>query len=130
MNESITINENNKDMFNINIPSFDTGGAVPPPPVSSAVQTSEFESFTEKSLVSFSTMAICIVIFLIIVFIIKKRNSSAINTEREYKQEQNIENDNDYIHQPIIQNKRKSYLSTPSSIHKCIKSFLENTKEN
>ena len=68
MNESIQINENNKDMFNINIPSFDAGTEIPSPPVS---QPSEIETFTSKSITSFGTMAICIVLFLVIAFIFK-----------------------------------------------------------
>lgn len=130
MSESIYINENNKDMFNINIPSFETGAVVPPPPVASTTQQSEFDSFTAKSFVSFGTMAICIVVFLILAFIFKKRNKNKIDEEYTTSQAENEEPETEYIPQPIVSNKKKSYLNTPSSIHKCIKSFLENTKEN
>ncbi len=130
MEESIQINENNKDMFNINIPSFDAGMEVPSPPTS---KPSEIESFTSKSLTSFGTMAICIIIFLILIFIFKRKkefiNTINYNTENDNN---NTINDNKENSEKnfVPQKKINSYLNTPSSIQKCIKSFLENTKEN
>ncbi|HIS88289.1 TPA: hypothetical protein IAA87_02520 [Candidatus Avigastranaerophilus faecigallinarum] len=130
MNESIQINENNKDMFNINIPSFDAGTEIPSPPVS---QPSEIETFTSKSITSFGTMAICIVLFLVIAFIFKRKKefSSNLDYNIENENQNTIENSQDNnIVSNIASKNRNSYLNTPSSIQKCIKSFLENTKEN
>ena len=130
MEESIQINENNKDMFNINIPSFDAGTEIPSPPVS---QPSEIETFTSKSITSFGTMAICIVLFLVIAFIFKRKKefSSNLDYNIENENQNTIENSQDNnIVSNIASKNRNSYLNTPSSIQKCIKSFLENTKEN
>ena len=130
MNESIQINENNKDMFNINIPSFDAGTEIPSPPVP---QPSEIETFTSKSITSFGTMAICIVLFLVIAFIFKRKKefSSNLDYNIENENQNTIENSQDNnIVSNIASKNRNSYLNTPSSIQKCIKSFLENTKEN
>ena len=130
MEESIQINENNKDMFNLNIPSFDTGVEIPSPPVS---EPSEIETFASKSLISFGTMAICIVLFLVIAFIFKRKKefSSNLDYNIENENQNTIENSQDNnIVSNIASKNRNSYLNTPSSIQKCIKSFLENTKEN
>ena len=132
MEVSIQINVNNKDMFNINIPSFDAGTVVPSPPVS---QPSELENFTEKSIVSFGTMAICILLFLVFIFIFKRKRKSSetadyYNEEIENKNTNERKEDENNEYKLSQEIKSKTYLNTPSSIHKCIKSFLENTKEN
>ena len=130
MEESIQINENNKDMFNINIPSFDAGMEVPAPPVS---QPTEIESFASKSLISFGTMAICIIIFLILIFIFKRKKelTNTITYNIENENNDTINNNEETPEKNFVaQKKINSYLNTPSSIQKCIKSFLENTKEN
>ena len=136
---------NNTDMFDIQIPSFDTGSELPLPVVSSR-QTSEFESFANKSLISFGTMLICIVIFLVIVLIIKKRKSKADYQTNNYQTDYLGVNDKSAktksmaegemaddtpIPEPAVipQTKKSLNLNTPGSIHKCILSFLENTKE-
>ena len=130
MEESIQINENNKDMFNLNIPSFDTGVEIPSPQVS---KPSEIETFASKSLISFGTMAICLVIFLIIAFIFKRKRefSTVQNYDIENKNTNTIDNvDKNSLSNSITYKNINSYLNTPSRIQKCIKSFLENTKEN
>ncbi len=130
MEESIQINENNKDMFNLNIPAFDAGTVVPSPPVS---QPSELETFASKSITSFGTMAICIILFLVVVFILrrKKEASSTLDYNLKNVNQNTIENsDVNNTANNISSNNKNSYLNTPSSIQKCIKSFLENTKEN
>ena len=78
-------------------------------------------------------MAICIVLFLVIALIFKRKK------EFSSTQDYNVENENqntmeksqgNNIGNNIASKNRNSYLNTPSSIQKCIKSFLENTKEN
>ncbi len=129
MNNYIYIADNpNDDMF-VLPPSFDTGAELPPPPVS---EPSEMDTFMTKSFTSFGVMAICIVAILLVAFIVKKRKANEtiydnyeLNTNEEQKEEQNIEP------QPIQTRKRKaSKLRTPNTLNKCIKAFLENTKEN
>lgn len=131
MNNHIYIADNiTDDMFNTIVPSFDTEVELPPPPVSSA--HSEMDTFANKSFTSFGVMGICIVIILLLAFIIKKRKNTAetivasdVNNKDEIEQEQEIEM------QPIqTKRRRTSKLRTPTTLAKCIKSFLENTKEN
>lgn len=131
MNNHIYIADNpTDDMFDIVPPSFDTGTALPPPPVKEA---SEMDTFMAKSFTSFGVMAICIVVIIILALFIKKKKNtneeftiSNINTNEESKQEEEI------IETPIVQTKKRkpSKLRTPNTLNKCIKSFLENTKEN
>lgn len=144
-NNYIYIADNSSnDIFNIEIPAFDAGSEIPPPPDSygktSYSQQSEFNDFTGKSFTSFGTMAVCIVIFLIIVFILKKRKTNANiayedeTSVYEQQQDENDKIDTEEIPKssivPTVQGlKKSSSLNTPSSIHKCILSFLENTKE-
>lgn len=144
-NNYIYIADNSSnDIFNIEIPAFDAGSEIPPPPDSygktSYSQQSEFNDFAGKSFTSFGTMAVCIVIFLVIVLILKKRKNNAnIAYEEEAPVEDKQQDENDKLETeeipkpsivPPVQGLKKfSSLNTPSSIHKCILSFLENTKE-
>lgn len=131
MNSHIYIADNpTDDMFNTIAPSFDTGVELPPPPANS--NYSEMDTFVSKSFTSFGVMAICIILILLIAFIIKKRKteneqyeSSDINTPQEVIQEQQSE-----PQQTQTRKRRNSRLRTPNTLTKCIKAFLENTKEN
>ncbi len=119
---------NNTDMFDIEIPAFDTGSEIPPLPDIQNEQ-SEMQSFAAKSFTSFGAMFICIAIFLIIVLIIKKKKSKTDSVyEKEETSDENYEQMEE-TEEPVVAITKSSNLNTPSSIHKCILSFLENTKE-
>ena len=141
MNNTIYI-ANDNDNFSIDIPSFDVGATSTGYVESQHQYDSEVSS--NKTLTSFSVMAICIVVFVIFVLLLRKRNVQQEEYEpivsgkierREKVENKSQEQNNDveersetalYRHN----SKRRSSLSTPSSINKCIKAFLENTKEN
>jgi len=122
---------NNTDMFDIEIPAFDTGSEIPPPP-DFQNQPSEMQNFAAKSFTSFGAMFVCIAIFLIIVWIIKKKKAQTNSVyENEEEPGENYEQiEEAEPEEPVQAIKKSSNLNTPSSIHKCILSFLENTKEN
>ena len=136
--------DNSKDIFNIDIPAFDSGAMATRTVVPDEnVYRSEYDAVANKSFISFGVMLLCILIFLFFVFIFKKRQSSQNVSvpspeRRKYSYEnQNAEQiENRYVaeekEQPSYRynSKKRSSLSTPTSINKCIKSFLENTKEN
>ncbi len=132
MNNHIYIADNpTDDMFNSIAPSFDTGSIeLSPPPAGS--ESTEMDTFVSKSFTSFGVMAICIIVILLVALIIKKRKtteetfvSSDFNNTEQTNQEQQAEA------QPMqIKRRRNSKLRTPNTLTKCIKAFLENTKEN
>ena len=72
-------------------------------------------------------MAICIVFILLAALIIKKFKTAPA-AEVEYIPELTDEQ-TEYIQSPSHK-RSNSKLSTPSSIHKCILSFLDITKEH
>lgn len=145
MSSSIYIAENNKDMFNIDIPAFDAGDvstSVETPASVPETQPTELNLFLDKSLTSFGVMVICIVVFILFAMMLKKKKPiedvyvppvrNTVEHKRqinEVQEEQVVEDRNDmtlYHHS----SKKRSSLSTPTSINRCIKAFLENTKEN
>lgn len=146
MSNSIYISANSKDMFNIEIPTFDSGAiATSYVAPETSVSQSEFDVVANKSLISFGVMLVCILIFLVIAFLFKNKkqsvveskhipekrrynyNSEKVHTERVEQEYEQPENENMlYRHG----SKKRSSLSTPNSINKCIRAFLENTKEN
>lgn len=145
MNNSIYIASNNKDMFNIEIPRFDSGavttGSVAPESNSSY---SEFGVVANKSIISFGVMIFCIFIFLLFVFIFKNSKKTQvpqrqIQERRKYNTQERVcvEQSEEIYEQRQNEtalyrhnSKKRSSLSTPTSINKCIRAFLENTREN
>lgn len=146
MNNSIYIAENNKDMFNIDIPAFDAGDVsnyVETPASMPEPQPSEFDFVMNKSLTSFGAMAICIVVFILFALMLKKKKpveevytppveikNDTKNYEREVREEVSPEENNNEATLYRYSSKKRSSLSTPTSINRCIRAFLENTKEN
>ena len=143
MNNSIYISANSKDMFNIEIPTFDSGAiATSSVAPEKFVTHSEFDVVANKSLISFGVMLVSIVVFLIIVLIFKNKKQPVVepkqfNERRRYHSEKvhngRVEQEQEELKENTIyrhSSKKRSSLSTPTSINKCIKSFLENTKEN
>ncbi len=139
--ENDNINANNPvdvDMFDIEIPKLNTISEVPPlPNVEPTPAKTEIEHIADKSFISFGTMFICIAIILIFAFIYKKRkearqiqiqeeedNTSVEETESDDKEEIS-EQEEKPAYSP---RKRHTTLSTPESISKCIKAFLDITK--
>lgn len=133
-----------KDIFNIEIPSFDSGAittqAVAP---EKNVSNSEFAVIANKSFLSFGIMLLCILIFLIFVFLYKKKQTPQISniqtlerkkTSFEKEKIEQVRDRYDFQQNESssqrYNSKKRSSLSTPTSINKCIKAFLENTREN
>ncbi len=149
-NNIILIAENNTDMFENDVQVFEPTAEIPEasnqtelpslPEVPASTYTasempknSEMQTVAQKAMISFGVMTLCIVFILLIAFIIKKR-SGIISTDNyeEYKETETAKKEEtqpEYIQSPVRKNKI-SKLNTPSSIHKCIISFLEITKEN
>ena len=144
MSNSIYIASNNKDMFSIQIPTFDSGaistGTVAP---EKNVSSSEMGFVASKSLISFGVMFICILIFIIFALLFKNakkvepRQRQMPERKRYYSEKVRQEQIETDYEEPKSENnlyrnssKKRSSLSTPNSINKCIRAFLENTKEN
>ena len=140
MNNSIYIAQNNKDT--LNIPSFDTGA------ISAAINTPvpsdtgfDESGLSDNSTFFLSFIFILFVVFLILAFVFRKKsndteikyNTNSRRERREYvrevAQEQVVEQSEKTSLYRHSSNKKTS-LSTPTSINKCIRAFLENTKEN
>ena len=148
-NNIILIAENNTDMFENDIQVFEPTAEIPEsstqtelpslPETPASTYTasempknSEMQTVAQKAMISFGVMALCIVFILLVAFIIKKKNIVISNKDEEFKEEENTKKEEaqpEYIQSPVRKNKI-SKLNTPSSIHKCIISFLEITKEN
>ncbi|MBQ8887670.1 MAG: hypothetical protein IJY61_08225 [Candidatus Gastranaerophilales bacterium] len=143
MNNSIYIAQNNKDTLNINsIRAFDTGA------ISSAINTPvsndtgyDESEFSNNSTFFLSFIFIIFVIFLVLAFIFKKKNNSAEKKynvgsrkeRREYVREVASDEVSEQREKTSLyryNSNRKTSLSTPTSINKCIRAFLENTQEN
>lgn len=145
MNNSIYISANSKDMFNIEIPKFDSGAVTTSSvaPESNSL-SSEFGVVANKSVISFGVMIFCILFFLLLVFIFKNSKKTQIsqrqiperrkyNTQERISVEQREEIYEQQRNETALyrhSSKRRSSLSTPTSINKCIRAFLENTREN
>ncbi len=84
----------------------------------------------EKAFISFGTMLICIALFIVIALFFKKKQTQNQQDIYTYKEPEKVQNDEpEYIQSPVRKIKT-SKLNTPTSIHQCILSFLEITKEN
>ena len=143
MNNSTYISANSENMFDIAIPTFDSGAistsSVAP---EKNVSSSEFSVVANKSLISFGVMLVCIIVFLIFVLLFKNKKQEVVEYKqpperKRYQEEKNrneqvIEEYEQYQEHSVYRHsaKKRSSLSTPTSINKCIKAFLENTREN
>ena len=133
-----------KDIFNIEIPTFDTGaistGTVAP---EKNVSSSELGFVANKSLISFGIMFICILVFVILALLFKNakkvepRQRQVPERKRYYSEKVRQERVENVYEEPKNENhlyrnssKKRSSLSTPTSVNKCIRLFLENTSEN
>ncbi|MCD7740246.1 MAG: hypothetical protein LUH11_02740 [Candidatus Gastranaerophilales bacterium] len=130
MINTIYIAENNIDsMFEIETPEYNTETEALPPLPDDTAQSSELAFMVNKSFISFGTMIICIIIIIAAAFIIKNRKQTKDASAHEiFAQEDSdlINNDSsEYITKPQQNNK----FSTSGSIHNCILSFLERTKD-
>ena len=99
--------DNSKDIFNIDIPAFDSG-AMPTRTVApdKNVYRSEYDAVANKSFISFGVMLLCILIFLFFVFIFKKRDSAL------------------RIFSTILDGTRKNFLARDFAVQKSL-AFLE-----
>ena len=144
MNDPIYIEPNSDEIIDIDVPTFDTGAVESGTlvPVSN-VNTNEMNVVANKAFVSFGTMLLCIVIFLVFAYFFKKKNFSELfyhfqtklqeyipskgtSEEIESTEQKQSVKTSQYSPRP----KKRSTLNTPTSISKCIRAFLENTKEN
>ncbi len=117
------------DMFDTTIPPVEeTNSEIPVlPDVELPQVQSEMQTVVQKSFISFGVTGLIIVAILIAALIIKKfKTAPAPNVE--YIPELTDEQE-EYI-QNSVQKRSTSKLSTPSSVHKCILSFLDITKEH
>lgn len=146
MSNPIYIAENSKDMFNIDIPAFDAGDVtttVAPPAPMPKPQPSEFDFVLNKSLTSFGVTAICIVVFILFALMLRKKTpaqetytphvSRVVEPKKEVVEVQEEVQHEEERNEPTLyrySSKKRSSLSTPTSINRCIRAFLENTKEN
>ena len=147
-NNIILIAENNNDMFENDIqvleppvPEENHAQELPQLPESEPAvyygteepPKTEMQTLAHKAFISFGLMAIFIVLILIFAFFYKKRKEA--REEEIYEESQTTEQakteeaEPEYVQSPVRKIK-SSKLNTPSSIHKCIVSFLEITKEN
>lgn len=142
MNKAIYIAQNNNDTFNFNIPAFDTGAISTAinTPVSNEVQVEE--NVPNNSFFFLSIILVIFVVCVILAFLYRKktqeepknyyRNAKKYQrvepkeTVQSYTPEEPREKNSLYRHS----SNKKTSLSTPTSINKCIRAFLENTKEN
>lgn len=142
MKDSIYIAQNNKDTLNLNIQSFDTGA------ISTAINTPVQNDvvFDENDISNNSTFFLSIifvifVVFLILAFVFRKKNNvvepkynaSSRRERREYVREVSSDEVTEQREKTSLyrhSSNKKTSLSTPTSINKCIRAFLENTKEN
>ena len=142
MNKSIYIAQNNKDTFDFNIPAFDTGAisAAINTPVSNEVVSKD--ETPENSGVFLGFIFIIFIVCVVLAFCFRKKKpeeekqyySSKRKERREYvrevPQEHIVEEPKDKTTLYRHSSNKKTSLSTPTSINKCIRAFLENTKEN
>ncbi len=122
MTPQIHIADNN--IKNFQIPSFDTGIEILPPPQENFNAQSELSFVSNKLFISFGTMIICAIIIICSLLLLRKRFQSDIKNEE----------DSVAIHNEIIEKnsgkKHNKKLNTPYTIKECILSFLENTKSD
>ncbi|MCD7780653.1 MAG: hypothetical protein LUH05_08290 [Candidatus Gastranaerophilales bacterium] len=125
----VYIAENSNDLFEEGIPEYITETEELPSLPQEALP-SELGFIGNKLLISFGALAVCIAIILIlaIIFKNKKQNSDASAHEIFADEEAEINNSEISDSKYSIEKKNRN-VNTFSSIHKCITTFLEKTKD-
>ena len=133
--------ENDIQVLEPPVPEYDNSHELPELPAAEPAvyygteepPKTEMQTIAHKAFISFGLMAVFIVLILLFAFFYKKRKEA--REEEIYEEYQTTEQakteeaEPEYIQSPVRKIK-SSKLNTPSSIHKCIVSFLEITKEN
>ena len=121
----IYIANNEADVVDIPITEYDAVAEVQQNSASNKAP-SELSFVAGKLLVSFGALLICIAIFLVLAFLYKRKlakNSGVVEDDDFPLAEEELP-------QPKVQvQSSASTLNTPSSVNKCIRSFLENTRD-
>ena len=121
----IYIANNEADVVDIPITEYDAVAEVQQNSASNKAP-SELSFVAGKLFVSFGALLICIAIFLVLAFLYKRKlakNSGVVEDEDFPLAEEELP-------QPKVQvQSSASTLNTPSSVNKCIRSFLENTRD-
>ncbi len=116
---------------------FESAGEIPPLPENAeTVETtespqmqehSEASFIMEKLFISFGALLICIVIFIVLAFIFKRKladkNKIYPDENVSPQSEDNSQSEDNY------EDDIPTVLSTPAGINKCIRAFLENTRD-
>ena len=113
--------------------NFDTTSEIPALPAVTPERPNEMQTVMEKSSISFGVLALIIVFILLAAYLFKKFSSKKqykyTYDEPEEDFKQNLDNEK-HMQPQVRERKRKgAKLNTPASIHQCIVSFLEITKE-
>ncbi len=107
------------------IPAFDIGTEViPPPKENETAAQNELSFVSNKLFISFGVMIICAIIITCLLVLFRRKiqnNQVGVGNTAEIVQEE---------YQPEKRPHNNIKLSTPSSIKECIISFLENTKND
>ncbi len=116
----IYIADNDIDIMDIPISEYDTTSEIPAEPVNKDTG-SEVSFLAGKLFVSFGTLLICIAVFIVFAFLLKKKIAPT-ESEIVYEETGPMESEE------VLERKSPTTLNTPSSINKCIRTFLENTR--
>ncbi len=129
MNNTVYLAENNAEFEIVEIQEpeeYNTETEQLPPLPEEAMNSSELAFVANKSLVSFGTMAICIIIILICAFILKNKKQNKDASAHEIFADDEMDASNNKS-SDLRKKSQKTIVS--SSIHNSILSFLEKTKD-
>ena len=121
----IYIANNEADVVDIPITEYDAVAEVQQNSASNKAP-SELSFVAGKLFVSFGALLICIAIFLVFAFLYKRKLAKNPGVVEKVDFPLAAEE----VPQPKVQvQSNASALNTPNSVNKCIRSFLENTKD-
>lgn len=103
----------NNDLFNIEIPEFETE-VIEPPSVSTNIEVNSVNNSYKDNFVSYSIIVFCTLLVIIIFLFLKKLSShNDISSNKNTKK---------------YGKNAKNKLGTPNNIEECVQAFLERTK--
>lgn len=136
MNNPIYIAENNKDMFNIDIPKVQKGTETTESQLPLLKYLNpEVQYVLEKSSISYGILIILVICVVIIGIIIKNKRKNKYSTHtytpntttnQDYEEFVANNQSNQNVYRKSAQ--KRGNLYTPNNINECIRKFLERTK--
>jgi hypothetical protein len=125
-------NNNHQPQDNFSQNDYQATSEIPALPAVTPERPSEIQTIMDKSSISFGILAIIIICILLFAFIYKKTRPAKQYKFEETEEEDFKENLETEVHvqEKVKPKKNKvSNLNTPGTIHNCIMSFLDITKE-